>query len=89
MQGVGWLGWIIIGGVAGALAGRVVRGRGYGILVDVIVGIIGGFIGGWIVTGLLNIGGSGIVFSFIVAFIGAVILLWLLRLVSARSPMRG
>jgi uncharacterized membrane protein YeaQ/YmgE (transglycosylase-associated protein family) len=50
--------------------------------VDIIVGIIGGFIGGWIVGGLLGIGGSGIIFSLIVAFIGAVILLFLLRLVT-------
>ena len=84
MQGVSWLGWIIIGGIAGALAGRVVSGHGYGIVVDITVGIIGGFIGGWIVGGLLGIGGSGIIFSLIVAFIGAVILLFLLRLVSGR-----
>jgi uncharacterized membrane protein YeaQ/YmgE (transglycosylase-associated protein family) len=53
--------------------------------VDVIVGIAGGFIGGWIVTGLLNIGGSEIIFSFVVAFIGACILLWVLRLVAKRG----
>jgi uncharacterized membrane protein YeaQ/YmgE (transglycosylase-associated protein family) len=84
MQGVNWIWWIIIGGVAGALAGRVVRGKGFGIFVDVIVGIVGAFIGGWIITGLLNIGGSGIIFSFVVAFIGACILLWVLRLAAGR-----
>jgi uncharacterized membrane protein YeaQ/YmgE (transglycosylase-associated protein family) len=82
MSGVGILGWIIIGGIAGALAGRVVSGHGYGIVLDIVVGIIGGLLGGWIVSGLLNIGGSGWIFSFIVAFIGAVILLFLLRLVT-------
>ena len=85
MNGVNWLWWIIIGGIAGALAGRVVRGRGFGIIVDIIVGIVGAFIGGWIISGLLNIQGSGIIFSFIVAFIGAVLLLWLLRLVAKRG----
>ena len=84
MNGVNWLGWIIIGGIAGALAGRVVRGRGFGIIVDIIVGIVGALIGGWIISGLLNIQGSGIIFSFIVAFIGAVVLLWVLRLVARR-----
>jgi uncharacterized membrane protein YeaQ/YmgE (transglycosylase-associated protein family) len=53
--------------------------------VDIIVGIVGAFIGGWIISGLLNIQGSGIIFSFIVAFIGAVILLWVLRLVAKRG----
>jgi uncharacterized membrane protein YeaQ/YmgE (transglycosylase-associated protein family) len=85
MNGVNWLWWIIIGGIAGALAGRVVRGRGFGIIVDIIVGIVGAFIGGWIISGLLNIQGSGIIFSFIVAFIGAVLLLWVLRLVAKRG----
>jgi uncharacterized membrane protein YeaQ/YmgE (transglycosylase-associated protein family) len=82
MNGVGILGWIIIGGIAGALAGRVVSGHGYGIVLDIVVGIIGGLLGGWVVSGLLGIGGSGIIFSFIVAFIGAVVLLFLLRLVT-------
>jgi uncharacterized membrane protein YeaQ/YmgE (transglycosylase-associated protein family) len=82
MEGVSFLWWIIIGGIAGALAGRVVSGHGYGIVVDIIVGIVGGFIGGWIVGGLLGVGGSGIIFSLIVAFLGAVVLLFLLRLVT-------
>jgi uncharacterized membrane protein YeaQ/YmgE (transglycosylase-associated protein family) len=85
MEGVNWLWWIIIGGIAGALAGRVVRGHGFGILVDIIVGVVGAFIGGWIISGLLNIKGSGIIFSFIVAFVGAVLLLWVLRLVGKRG----
>jgi len=85
MEGVNWIWWIIIGGIAGALAGRVVRGRGFGIIVDIIVGIVGAFIGGWIISGLLNIKGSGIIFSFIVAFLGAVLLLWVLRLVTKRG----
>src|SRR5438094_7497834 len=49
---VGWVGWIIIGGIAGWLAGRVMRGSGYGLLGDIVVGIIGGIIGG-IILGLL------------------------------------
>src|SRR6266849_108894 len=89
MEGVNWLWWIIIGGIAGALAGRVVRGRGFGIIVDVIVGIVGAVIGGWIISGLLNIKGSGIIFSFIVAFLGAVLLLWVLRLVAPQRTSVG
>jgi len=82
MEGIGWLGAIIVGGIAGALAGRFVSGHGYGIIVDVIVGIIGGVVGGWLATNLFHITGSGYIFSFIVSLIGAVILLMLLRLVT-------
>jgi uncharacterized membrane protein YeaQ/YmgE (transglycosylase-associated protein family) len=77
------LAWIIIGGLAGWLASVVVEGTGLGVLGDIIVGIIGAFIGGLIVSLL---GGSGFtgfnIGSFIVAFIGAVVLLLLVRLVS-------
>jgi uncharacterized membrane protein YeaQ/YmgE (transglycosylase-associated protein family) len=82
MEGIGWLGAIIVGGIAGAIAGRFVSGHGYGIILDVIVGIIGGVVGGWLVTNLFHITGSGYIFSFIVSLIGAVILLMLLRLVT-------
>lgn len=80
MEGIGWLGAIIVGGLAGALAGRFVSGHGYGIFLDIVIGIIGGVIGGWITTRIFNISGSGYVFSFLVALLGAVILLAVLRL---------
>ncbi|MFL9898936.1 GlsB/YeaQ/YmgE family stress response membrane protein [Paraburkholderia fungorum] len=67
--------WLIIGGIAGALAGRIVDDGGFGILVDIIVGIVGAFIGGWL-GGVLGLHlGSGIIGSLITALIGAVILL--------------
>jgi uncharacterized membrane protein YeaQ/YmgE (transglycosylase-associated protein family) len=78
---VGILGWIIIGGLAGALAGRVVEGRGFGILGDILVGIIGAVIGG-LILGLIVNAQVGLIGSFVTAFLGAVILLWLVRLVS-------
>jgi len=71
-----FLAWIIVGLIAGWLAGQVMKGGGYGIL-----GILGGFVGGW-VFGLLGIWpGGGIIGSIIVAFLGAVILVWITRLV--------
>jgi uncharacterized membrane protein YeaQ/YmgE (transglycosylase-associated protein family) len=79
--GFGWLGWILIGLIAGALAGRVVRGRGFGCLVDIIVGIAGAFIGG-ILVGYFVQGAAGFWESLVVAFIGAVVLLGVLRLLS-------
>jgi uncharacterized membrane protein YeaQ/YmgE (transglycosylase-associated protein family) len=75
------LGWILIGLIAGALAGRVVRGRGFGCLVDIIVGIAGAFIGG-ILVGYFVQGAAGFWESLVVAFIGAVVLLGVLRLLS-------
>jgi uncharacterized membrane protein YeaQ/YmgE (transglycosylase-associated protein family) len=78
---VGILGWIIIGGLAGALAGRVVRGTGFGILGDIVVGIIGALLGG-LLAGLVLSETVGVIGSFILAFLGAIVLLWLLRLIS-------
>jgi uncharacterized membrane protein YeaQ/YmgE (transglycosylase-associated protein family) len=71
--------WIVVGLVAGWLAGKVMKGSGYGVLIDIILGILGGIVGGW-VFGVLGIWpGGGIIGSIIVAFIGAVILVWIAR----------
>jgi len=76
-----FLAWIVVGLIAGWLAGQVMKGGGYGVLVDIILGILGGFLGGWI-FGLLGIGaGGGMIGSIIVAFIGAVILVGITRLI--------
>ena len=78
---MGFLAWIIVGLIAGWLAGQVMKGGGYGVLVDIILGLLGGLLGGWL-FGLLGIGaGSGMVGSIIVAFIGAVILVGITRLI--------
>jgi uncharacterized membrane protein YeaQ/YmgE (transglycosylase-associated protein family) len=77
----GIIAWLVIGAVAGWLAGKVVEGSGFGLLVDIVVGIVGAFIGGWLAGVLgLNIGG-GLISSIIVAAIGAAILLFVLRLI--------
>jgi uncharacterized membrane protein YeaQ/YmgE (transglycosylase-associated protein family) len=73
--------WLIVGAVAGWLAGMVVKGGGYGLIGDIIVGIIGGLIAGWLLPQIGIVIGGGIVAAIINAFIGAVILLLLLRLV--------
>jgi uncharacterized membrane protein YeaQ/YmgE (transglycosylase-associated protein family) len=73
--------FILIGLVAGWLAGQVMKGGGYGVLGDIIVGIIGALLGGWL-FGVLGIWpGGGLIGSLIVAFIGACILIWLTRLI--------
>jgi uncharacterized membrane protein YeaQ/YmgE (transglycosylase-associated protein family) len=76
----GLIAWLIIGAVAGWLAGLLVKGGGFGLIVDIIVGVVGAFIGGWLASTLgINIGG-GLIGSIIIAVIGAVILLFVIRL---------
>jgi uncharacterized membrane protein YeaQ/YmgE (transglycosylase-associated protein family) len=77
---MGFLVWIVVGLIAGWLAGQVMKGGGYGTVVDIILGILGGVVGGWI-FGMLGIWpGGGIIGSIIVAFVGAVILVGITRL---------
>jgi uncharacterized membrane protein YeaQ/YmgE (transglycosylase-associated protein family) len=73
--------FLIIGAIAGWLAGLVMKGRGFGLLGDIIVGIIGAFLGGWLFGKLGVSFGGGLAGSLIVAFLGAVILLFLVRLI--------
>lgn len=70
--------FLLIGLIAGWLAGKVMRGGGFGIIGDMIVGVIGALIGGWL-FGVLGIGVGGLIGAIITAFVGAVILLAILR----------
>jgi uncharacterized membrane protein YeaQ/YmgE (transglycosylase-associated protein family) len=70
---------IIVGLIAGWLAGQVMRGGGYGILVDILLGLVGGVIGGWLFGAMGVFPGGGIVGSIIVSFVGAVILVAITR----------
>jgi uncharacterized membrane protein YeaQ/YmgE (transglycosylase-associated protein family) len=67
--------WLIVGGVAGWLAGLIVKGYGFGIIGHIIVGIVGAFIAGWLLPRLGIVIGGGIIAAIINAVIGAVILL--------------
>jgi uncharacterized membrane protein YeaQ/YmgE (transglycosylase-associated protein family) len=73
--------WLLIGAVAGWLAGLVMSGGGFGLIGDIIIGIIGAFIAGWLFPYLGVHLGGGIVGEIIAAAIGAIILLAILRLV--------
>jgi uncharacterized membrane protein YeaQ/YmgE (transglycosylase-associated protein family) len=78
-----WLSWIIVGLIAGAIAARVVAGRGFGCLADIVVGVAGAIIGGFLLGALFNTSGTvGFWGSIIVAFIGAAVLLSVLKLLS-------
>jgi len=70
---------ILVGLIAGWLAGQVMKGGGYGVIVDILLGLVGGVIGGWLL-GALGIGaGTGMIGSIIVAFVGAVVLVAITR----------
>jgi uncharacterized membrane protein YeaQ/YmgE (transglycosylase-associated protein family) len=73
--------WLIVGAIAGWLAGMVVKGGGFGLIGDIVVGIIGAVIAGWLLPRLGIHLGAGFVAAIIDAFIGAVILLVILRLI--------
>jgi uncharacterized membrane protein YeaQ/YmgE (transglycosylase-associated protein family) len=75
------IGWLIIGLIAGWLAGKLSRGRGYGCLTDIVLGILGAFLGGWIFS-KVGIFGGGFIFSLAAATVGAVILVGIVHLVA-------
>jgi uncharacterized membrane protein YeaQ/YmgE (transglycosylase-associated protein family) len=75
----GFWGWILLGLLAGWLAGKLSRGRGYGCITDIILGLIGSVIGGWIFM-KLNILGGGFIYSLAAATLGAVVLVSIVHL---------
>jgi len=78
-----WISWIIVGLIAGAIAARVVAGRGFGCIADIVVGVAGALIGGFLLGAIFHVTGTvGFWGSIIVAFIGAALLLSVLKLLS-------
>ncbi len=80
---MGILSWILVGLIAGWLAGEMMRGAGFGVLGNIIVGIIGALLGGFLASALFNVGDPLSGFNLptlIIAFLGSVILLAILRL---------
>lgn len=82
---MGIIGWVILGGIAGWIASLIVDNKGNGLLVNIVVGVIGAVIGGFIFNAT---GGEGVtgfnIWSFFVAVVGAVVLLWLVNLVTKK-----
>jgi uncharacterized membrane protein YeaQ/YmgE (transglycosylase-associated protein family) len=83
-MGHGIIAWIIIGIVAGFLTGKIMKGSGFGVIMDMVVGLIGALIGGFVSShlGFGGVGDHGLIISILIAVIGAVILTWLVRLVT-------
>lgn len=73
--------WLLVGLIAGWLAGQVMKGGGYGVLVDLILGLLGGVVGGWLFGALGIWPGGGMIGAIIVAFVGAVILVGISRMI--------
>jgi uncharacterized membrane protein YeaQ/YmgE (transglycosylase-associated protein family) len=71
--------WIIVGLIAGWAAGKIMRGGGYGPVMDIILGVVGAVVGGWLL-GALGIYAGGLIGTIVVAIIGAMLLIWISRL---------
>ena len=72
--------FLLIGAAAGWLAGQFMKGKGFGLIGNIIVGIVGAFIGGWLL-GVLGLAFGGLIGSLVTAVIGAVVLLWIVGLI--------
>jgi uncharacterized membrane protein YeaQ/YmgE (transglycosylase-associated protein family) len=75
----GLIGWIVIGLIAGWLAGKIARGAGYGCITDIILGLVGSVLGGWLFM-KLGIMGGGFLYSLAAATVGAIILVTIVHL---------
>jgi uncharacterized membrane protein YeaQ/YmgE (transglycosylase-associated protein family) len=80
----GIIAWLVVGLIAGWLAGMMMKGSGYGMLGDIIVGLIGSFLGGVMLSYVVE-GAAGFWGSILVAFIGACVLIFLVRMISGRQ----
>lgn len=83
------LSWLVVGLIAGWLAGQFMSGSGYGLVGDIVVGILGALVGGWLfsmVLGANTVSGVNIP-TIVAAFVGAVVLIWVVRMLPGRSPV--
>jgi uncharacterized membrane protein YeaQ/YmgE (transglycosylase-associated protein family) len=79
MEGTGLIMFLIIGAVAGWLAGKLMKGGGFGLVGNIVVGVIGAFIGGYLFSAL-GIAAGGLIGSLVTATVGALVLLWIVGL---------
>jgi uncharacterized membrane protein YeaQ/YmgE (transglycosylase-associated protein family) len=87
---MGILSWLIVGLIAGWLAGNVMRGSGYGVVGDIVVGILGALLGGYLAVVLLGVPDpvNGLnIGSILIAFLGSIVLIAIIRALPGRSPV--
>ncbi len=80
---VGWIGYIVIGAIAGWIAGKLIKGRGSGLLTNIVVGVVGALLGGFLLSFFVDTAAGGWFFTLFTAILGSVILLWALGKVGA------
>ena len=78
---MGFIWYIVIGNVAGFLAGKIMRGGGFGLVINLLLGILGGVLGGWVFA-LFGLAASGLIGSLITSTVGAILVLWIASLFS-------
>lgn len=83
-MGHGIIAWVIIGIVAGWLTGKLMKGSGFGVFADMIIGLIGALVGGFVSShlGFGGVGEHGLIISIVIATLGAIILTFILRLIT-------
>ena len=80
-----WLWWILVGLVAGWLTGKLMKGGGYGVFLDIVLGIVGAIVGGWI-AGLIGLKPEGgLIYTILIALGGAVLVVFLVRLITGKK----
>ena len=84
LTSVGWIGYIVLGAIAGWIAGIAMKTK-YGLVTDIVVGVIGALIGGFLLSFVADTASGGWWFTLFTAILGAVILLWLLRLFGRKA----
>jgi uncharacterized membrane protein YeaQ/YmgE (transglycosylase-associated protein family) len=72
--------WLLVGLIAGWAAGKIMKGGGYGTIMDIVLGIVGAVVGGWLV-GLFGMRAGGFISAILVAILGAVFLIWISRMI--------
>lgn len=84
LTNVGWISYIVIGAIAGWIAGKIINGGGRGILMNIVIGIIGALVGGFLLSFFLDTASGGWWFTLLTAILGSVILLWIVGIVQRR-----
>lgn len=84
LTSVGWIGYIVIGAIAGWIAGMAMKTK-YGLRTDIVVGVVGALIGGFLLSFVVDTASGGWWFTLFTAILGSIILLWLVRLVGREA----
>src|SRR5258707_5337330 len=85
LTSVGWIGYIIIGAIAGWLAGKIVKGGGSGILMNIVIGIVGALVGGFLLSFFLDTAAGGWWFTLVTAVLCSVLPLWIVGIVQRKA----